>query len=740
MLVDNGRGWLASRRAPHASKQAGLTLSMAVERWVQLLLVVLILLSGSAAWAGDGSGVHTDGHDDDRGLEACLRELDADLVGLGGFNLGGTMDAAVGAERPWWGRWSGHGAIQPAEPCPPLASAIESTFYPRADSDEAAAFTAFNKCEYGLNRDRFPVGEGERKEPPLVLIIDPRTAKASMRTLEALRYVEVVGPPRRMSCSWPDSGACGHACGRVQVDDPGALAQWQGIERTVLQVFLDGCGPADAKWPPHVATECEHRISRDHANLLLKVDFMQVKIRGLVLSDSMLVTLPVKETRWATRLWRREQAASPEYLKIRAMHAMRDVLTDGVPAANMFGTPRLAESRGQLSLVLLEAGCIPLPSFLVFHTAAVSLLHRSAVVAVSSLAPPKRHTVHPGRMPTAFEHPCRPDDFWLSDALRLSPSLSVGSSPPGMAQLAGAGGSIGLNRRGLLELYTTLQVHQTMGLREALQWLQVQHASARFFLHPAQAACVEVESLVDALDEARQLGEQGTDTWQDWATPESCSRNGDALKRLLLLSEARVRESGYGAGVRMEQCARHGWSPRFLPRKVYDVVTYLQERQMQVLRMQELEDAVDVHVLVEGDRSFRSVPKPYNVHRHSHSFKAFAHKMRVVEVTLPAHKDISCPVFSPDYSCTQDAGESGGPYEAALHGSWTSGYRDWFKREWYSSHTMAWGLWDAGPDDVILMGDVDEIPRAALVSLLKWCDGIPLALGMTSRWFQYNAR
>ena len=41
-------------------------------------------------------------------------------------------------------------------------------------------------------------------------------------------------------------------------------------------------------------------------------------------------------------------------------------------------------------------------------------------------------------------------------------------------------------------------------------------------------------------------------------------------------------------------------------------------------------------------------------------------------------------------------------------------------------------------DDLILMGDVDEIPRGAVVRLLKWCDGLPLALGMTSRWYQVS--
>ena len=45
----------------------------------------------------------------------CLRELDADLVGLGNLNVDGTIDASIGAARPWWGRWSHEHQILPPE-------------------------------------------------------------------------------------------------------------------------------------------------------------------------------------------------------------------------------------------------------------------------------------------------------------------------------------------------------------------------------------------------------------------------------------------------------------------------------------------------------------------------------------------------------------------------------------------------------------------------------------------------
>jgi len=197
------------------------------------------------------------------------------------------------------------------------------------------------------------------------------------------------------------------------------------------------------------------------------------------------------------------------------------------------------------------------------------------------------------------------------------------------------------------------------------------------------------------------------------------------------------RNSQEGIGV--EECAMHGWTPRMSPRKVYDAVTYFQEHQLMLLRMHELNQSVDVHIVVEGDRSFRGDYKERNIHQHTALFAPFAHKLRVVEATLSAHPDISCPVISQDFQCAQDADETAGSHhKEALKGTWNSGERSRFKREWYTRNAALQGLWDADPDDLILMGDVDEIPRADFVRQLKWCDGIPVALGMTSRWFLYN--
>jgi len=538
----------------------------------------------------------------------------------------------------------------------------------------------------------------------------------------------------------------------------GPAGTWQGIETTSLELFLDDCGPADPAWDQGIIEACSSGLSDVLAQRILQIDFMRVVLRGIVPSDSMLLVLPVKSTRWSARLWKLAGAAAPEYLKIRAMHAMREVLVDDAPPA-LLGAARHSKAPRHLSLVLLEAGCLPLPPFLRFHAASQKFMHRTSVVAVSSVAPPAEHMQHRGRATTHFEHPCQPNLFALSDSLALPLQAEA------LHKFAGTGGALGLNRRAFLELYSTLAMHQALGLREALQWLQSQDAQSRFFLHPAPQLAVELQITAEGAELpggedaggaddachafARFLGfSQGEgDPSLAWAGGEGGEggEGGGGGGGAFEGGGGEDDEEAGRDGIRLEECAAHGWAPRLTPRKVYDAVTYLQEDQMLLLRMHELNNSVDVHVVVEGDRSFRGEGKPRHLQRHTALFAPFAHKLRVVEATLAAHPDISCPIISPDFSCSAAADAyaedvSGShPREEALRGSWTSGYRNWFKREWYTRHTMAWGLFDAGPDDLVLMGDVDEIPRADLVRALKWCDGSPLALGMTSRWFQYNA-
>jgi hypothetical protein len=182
--------------------------------------------------------------------------------------------------------------------------------------------TLFNKCTYALNAALLPLDTDaatRKRLPPLLIIIDPRTAAGALRTIQALRHV-------------------------------------QDIEKTELHIFLDDCGPTDALWDARTQQACAHGVASDIVQQLVALDFMRVELRAVVPSDSMLVTVPVKSTRWSARLWLLQHAASPEYLKIRVMHAMREVLIHDSPP-RLQGAPRHSRqnefvTKGRLSLVL----------------------------------------------------------------------------------------------------------------------------------------------------------------------------------------------------------------------------------------------------------------------------------------------------------------------------------------------------------------------------------------------------
>jgi hypothetical protein len=94
---------------------------------------------------------------------------------------------------------------------PPSLSARTSCQITRSEEVFQDQRTLFNKCEYSLNSQHFPLGQGHNNTPPLVIIVDPRTVGRATRTIEALRHVE-------------------------------------GIDSTTLEIFFDGCGPVDGAW------------------------------------------------------------------------------------------------------------------------------------------------------------------------------------------------------------------------------------------------------------------------------------------------------------------------------------------------------------------------------------------------------------------------------------------------------------------------------------------------------------
>ena len=118
---------------------------------------------------------------------------------------------------------------------------------------------------------------------------------------------------------------------------------------------------------------------------------------------------------------------------------------------------------------------------------------------------------------------------------------------------------------------------------------------------------------------------------------------------------------------------------------VYDCFIFFNELDLLEIRLHELNDVVDKFVLVEADRTFQNNPKPFIFEENKERFSRFLDKIIHVKLT-------SYPVFIPVIN----------PFSP-------------WKIEFYQRDSVVKGLKGCKPDDIILISDVDEIPRASVI-------------------------
>jgi len=117
--------------------------------------------------------------------------------------------------------------------------------------------------------------------------------------------------------------------------------------------------------------------------------------------------------------------------------------------------------------------------------------------------------------------------------------------------------------------------------------------------------------------------------------------------------------------------------------KIYDCFTFFNEFDLLELRLSELYDHVDYFVLVEADRTFQNKHKPYYYDQNKERFKSWHDKIITVKVDhMPEDTD-----------------------------TWG--------RERYQRDMILSGLTFAQPNDIIMIGDVDEIPRVDTIQKLR---------------------
>lgn len=144
---------------------------------------------------------------------------------------------------------------------------------------------------------------------------------------------------------------------------------------------------------------------------------------------------------------------------------------------------------------------------------------------------------------------------------------------------------------------------------------------------------------------------------------------------------------------------------------IYDCVSFFNELDLLEIRLNVLKDVVDKFVIVEATQTHTGNPKPLYFADNKGRFAAFAN--RIVHVVVDEF-----PVAPVGYTDRQ--------------ASWM--------RENFQRNAMMRGLTEAKPDDLILISDLDEIPRPESVrEALRYRSGVT-ALGLEVFCYYLNVK
>lgn len=117
--------------------------------------------------------------------------------------------------------------------------------------------------------------------------------------------------------------------------------------------------------------------------------------------------------------------------------------------------------------------------------------------------------------------------------------------------------------------------------------------------------------------------------------------------------------------------------------KIYDCFPFFNELDVLEIRFKEMYDTVDYFVLVESNQSHSGNPKEYLFEKHKERFAPYLDKVRHIKVD--------------DFPETNDP--------------WV--------RERFQRSCIDRGLTDRQPEDIIIVSDCDEIPRAEIIHMIK---------------------
>lgn len=126
--------------------------------------------------------------------------------------------------------------------------------------------------------------------------------------------------------------------------------------------------------------------------------------------------------------------------------------------------------------------------------------------------------------------------------------------------------------------------------------------------------------------------------------------------------------------------------------KIYDCFSFYNEFDVLELRLQELWEVVDYFIILESSTTYVGKPKEFLFEKNKKRFSKYLEKIRHIKLDVPIEKQKS--VF---------------PNEIDDH--WT--------REKYQRYSLKEKLTDLKSEDIVIVSDCDEIPRAEIIEMIK---------------------
>jgi beta-1,4-mannosyl-glycoprotein beta-1,4-N-acetylglucosaminyltransferase len=177
----------------------------------------------------------------------------------------------------------------------------------------------------------------------------------------------------------------------------------------------------------------------------------------------------------------------------------------------------------------------------------------------------------------------------------------------------------------------------------------------------------------------------------------------------------RKHSDSYASKAAHEFCASHGYSA-FVPktasgkRKVFDMVMFNTELDFLEIRLDTLYDYVDYFIIVESPKTFQGNKKPLVLKENWSRFRRYYDKIIYHELVFPS-------TFNPHRAWDYEDLQRDAPFDQVMLS--LEGQQAPYK------------------GDVLIVADVDEIPRPQALVVLRYCD-YPRRLTLASKFYYYS--